>query len=181
MPLNMNCKTVIQMNANSPYTRFLPAIAPLAAGILALGTLTTHAGLLITITQVGPNVVGSVSGSANTAGLTYLSPMGFQAGGVSANEGYLTIAGRVTFPSSLVCDEYDGISGPTSFGTAGWKIVSSGSGDIAGVIGFGTILRLPSRPRPVETMSALSRSSSSPLPALELRAGHDRSQPSDLP
>ena len=70
--------------------------------------------VLITIKEVGSNVVFSGSGTANVAGLTYTGLTSFSSQSTNPN------IGRLMFTvSNLSWRSYTGITGPTSFGTGG--------------------------------------------------------------
>ena len=108
----------------------------IAAALLALaasGGSSARAAFIVTMQQVGSNVVATGSGSINTASLTDVS-------GAS-------VAGRVwpDFPvgsylqlgspsaTGISGQLYTSISGPSTFGTGGETYATSGSGDLVGV------------------------------------------------
>jgi hypothetical protein len=117
-------------------------MALLAAGAIVGSASTsreTHAAFVFSFQQVGPNVVGSGSGSFNLAGLTYLGP------GSNVNLMWPAIGVMgVTGPF----DVYAGASGPGSFGPGGSAgfagIPMIGTGDPFHLQSTGGFLGLPS-------------------------------------
>jgi hypothetical protein len=102
-----------------------------------LSARPARAGFVVTLEQVGSDVVASGSGAID---LTDLSPPFFNIGFFShliPNDGVIN-TGQV---SSI--DEYSGITGPTSFGSAGDEVASSGSGDLVGISGLEDDLVVP--------------------------------------
>ena len=99
-------------------------LAALAA--VALGAAgPARADLTITFTEVGPDVVATATGSLDLTGLTYAGPS-YTFGVVAP---FVSSAGVGPVASSLA-DIYTGaISGPSSFGTGGAALASSGTGD----------------------------------------------------
>ena len=88
----------------------------LATGVLALSSALPEHGVIIEVTQVGPNVVATASGSLDLTGLTLLqtdmSLNGF-GGQMDPSEGYIIVG------TSYRIDEFGGLSGPSSFGNGG--------------------------------------------------------------
>ena len=94
-----------------------------------------QAGYIVTLQQVGPNVVATGSGAINLTGLTIFGPSTslfnpeiFPGAGVQAG------GNIVTGPTSSSADLYSEPRGPTSFGSGGVTLASSGSGDIVGIL-----------------------------------------------
>jgi hypothetical protein len=94
-----------------------------AASVCAPGA---QASFIVTIEQVGANVVVTGSGSLDLAGMSYQSGT-FAESGIQPNAGSISIGS----PNYDPVDYYKGsISGPSRFGTGGVLVPSdSGSGD----------------------------------------------------
>jgi hypothetical protein len=87
------------------------------AGLLALALTTpARAGFVVTLTQNGPDVVASGSGSINLGALTLLLPNTTATGEILPQFGALVVGG-----SPAAADFYSAVSanfmGPTTFGT----------------------------------------------------------------
>lgn len=97
------------------------------ATVLGVGSLCNHASAAATIrvTESGGDVVISATGSLNTAGLTF-SASSSSGQGVHPAASFLEV-------SSGTVDLYNSVSGPSSFGSGGFKFPSSGSGDRFGI------------------------------------------------
>jgi hypothetical protein len=91
---------------------------------------TARAAYIINILQVGPDVVGTGSGSANTTGMT------FNNSPTSTSHIDPVFLGGVTLGPTVgtVVDGYLGVTGPSSFGSGVHVSATSGSGP---AIGFG--------------------------------------------
>jgi hypothetical protein len=90
--------------------------------------LPTQAGYIVTLEQVGSNVVATGTGAIDLSGLTFF--------GVGSSLAFVApISGNIfTGPEPPeVCDDYTGVTGPTSFGGGGVTLASSGSGDRVGM------------------------------------------------
>jgi PEP-CTERM motif len=113
-------------------------IAFALAAALALCVVPARAGLIITIDQVGPDVVATGSGSVNLTGLTFN-------GSILSAAGVTPIFGNVTFgeagPTSG--DDYGPLMGPSSFGPGIGNIPTSSSGDTFGVVNGDGSVRVP--------------------------------------
>jgi hypothetical protein len=91
-----------------------------------------QSGYIVTLEQVGSNVVATGSGTIDLAGLRFRTTGGDVA--VIAP----SVGGMVTGPASPDPTAlYTGFTGPTSFGSGGAHDASSGSGDTVGIFGFG--------------------------------------------
>src|SRR5262245_35995776 len=80
----------------------------------------------ITLHQAGSNVVATGSGAINLTGLTFSST---QSGAPFINPSFPGIRIGAGAP----CDVWDGIAGPTSFGSGGVTLGSIGIGDLVGL------------------------------------------------
>jgi PEP-CTERM motif len=113
-------------------------IAFALAAALALCVVPARAGFIITIDQVGPDVVATGSGSLNLTGLTFN-------GTVDSAPGVTPIFANITFGEGLIStgDDYGPLMGPSSFGPGIGDIPTSFSGDTFGVVnGIGNV-RVP--------------------------------------
>ena len=92
-------------------------------------TPTSRGEFIITFSQNGVNVDAQGTGSINTAALMFIR---FDTNGavVDGNVAEMTIG-----QPGAISTEYSGITGPTSFGTAGMIFASSGIGGAAGLNG----------------------------------------------
>ena len=105
--------------------------ALIAAATLALATATSsHAAIVISLQQVGANVVETGSGSANLAGLTFFVPALY---GGEINPAASGLAALVGSPANILHDSYIGVAGPSNFGPGGLTFASSGSGSSFGI------------------------------------------------
>ena len=136
--LRVSTKTLHNYNSmktNPSLKFFQPAGAAALAIVIACGLSVrpAQAGYIVTLEQVGPNVVATGSGAIDLTGLfpfeeLVLSPQIIPAAGV-------ILTGPTTaLPTSL----YSGFSTLPNFGPGGFAAASSGSGDLVGVI-FSTL------------------------------------------
>src|SRR5262249_17343863 len=128
---------------------FKPALATTLAIVLAcllsvrpLLALAPH-GYIVTLRQVGPDVVATGSGFIDLTGLAFFGS-GSPSTAIRAHTarfGNRTLSAFIdTGPTSSSVDYYVGASGPTSFGTGGTTSATSGSGDMVGINVGGTSL-----------------------------------------
>jgi protein with PEP-CTERM/exosortase system signal len=90
---------------------------------------------LVTLEQVGSNVVANGSGAINLTGLTKASTLFGGPSGIEADIGFILTG----LPSGGTFDGYFGFTGPMSFGSGGFLAPNTGSGDFVGInalIGF---------------------------------------------
>jgi hypothetical protein len=95
-----------------------------------------QADYLVTLQQVGPNVVATGSGSIDLSGLSSL-------GNVLGNVGLLLPNEASVLVGSGNLDYYTGFSGPSSFGSAGQTNANSNSGSLVGISGGALDLFVP--------------------------------------
>jgi hypothetical protein len=108
--------------------------AAMSAGTFTISPPQAQAAFIMTMTESGGNVVVTGSGSINLAGLTVNHGDSDQAA-VWPGEGTI-IAG----PTSFTSDTYFyGPIGPTTTGSGGLTLASSGSGDLVGFSGSNDI------------------------------------------
>ena len=121
------------------------AIVAEASGVTGLigSGLSAQAGYVVTLEQVGNNVVATGIGPIDLTDLSSAGP-GLSGARVSPN-GAEIITGPVGSEGLLRSDLYTGYTGPTSFGSGGEAIPNSGgSGDIVGIGMSGIDLVVPS-------------------------------------
>jgi VPDSG-CTERM motif len=121
-------------------TPSLKSFQPILAAALAivivsgLSVRPAQAGYIVTLKEVGSNVVATGSGAIDLTALTFVNTS-------TASLAFIfpSLAQIITGPTSGTADVYSGvISGPTSFGSGGFIFASSGSGDAVGKVeGFG--------------------------------------------
>lgn len=110
----------------------------LIISLITMGvTLVSQAGIILTVSEVGSDVILTGSGSANTADLTNIN--GTSGGGYIYSD-YAII--RTATPASGF-DYYSGISGPTTLGSVSGVAPSSSTGDMIGVYGRNGYIYLP--------------------------------------
>lgn len=89
-----------------------------------------HAGYIVTLEQVGPNVVATGSGAIDLSGLSLIIR------GVTVSMIVPVIGGILTGPTiSTDADVYVRAVGPTNFGSGIRNFADSGSGDLVGIAG----------------------------------------------
>ncbi|MGH8319797.1 MAG: PEP-CTERM sorting domain-containing protein [Steroidobacteraceae bacterium] len=118
----------------------------LALGVVALGFLAAgepaQATVIMTVEQVGSNVVATGNGTIDLTDLTPSSGKGY----ISTTSGLGPSVGFIdTGPTtSVYIDGYSGFTGPTSFGSGGgYTDASSGSGDSVVIIGSSGTFGMP--------------------------------------
>ena len=123
--------------------RIAPRVSVTLAAVLLLFAFQarSEAGLVFTMDQVGSDVVVTVSGTVNTAGLTKTTETAPNLGAIWPSTGLLWIAGSTQTPPGT--DIYESIIGPASFGGGGVALATSGSGDEVVLDGADGILQVP--------------------------------------
>jgi hypothetical protein len=123
---------------NCSFQIFKLSVATTVATVIMCGlsVRSTQAGYVVTLQQVGSNVVATGSGAIDLTGL----------GPGSDNQGQSAIepgsAFITTGPTGISnADTYSGFSGPTSFGLGIGMVTfaNSGSGDLVGILGAGAL------------------------------------------
>lgn len=111
---------------------------PLACAIGALFLLCSLSGAatIITLEQVGGDVVATTSGTVDLTGLTFVTTVNGGATLVDPAHGVLEFHGGGL-------DEYTGITGPASFGSGGTAVPSSKSGDDFALISYVPMIQVP--------------------------------------
>ncbi len=115
------------------------AAATLGAALLA-SALPAQAAVLVTIQEVGPDVLISGSGTVNTAALIQDSYTGWFGPNIFP-AGAQILLGTLP-PAEFDTIRYRGITGPASFGPVSAYFIAS-SGDVFGVSGGSGFLHLP--------------------------------------
>jgi hypothetical protein len=152
-------------------------IIAVAMGFTTLGG-QARAGLIVDVSQVGDNVAMYGSGSINSLVLTRIGDGGTQPVVTPST-------GEIVLGSSMPVNVYAGLSGPASFGTGGYVIASSGSGDSFGFwatnIAFGVpVIFLPFGYASGTTLTASATYDSTTIAALGLTPGTYTYAPSGL-
>jgi hypothetical protein len=97
-----------------------------------------QAGYVVTLVQVGSDVVATGMGAIDLGGLSFLgtviSPAPAQLG---------PVVGVISTGSTEAADAYIGMAGPESFGTGGQHLANTSSGDIVSITGFIGTIRVP--------------------------------------
>jgi hypothetical protein len=118
--------------------KLLLAVATVAAVLLGSGLSAPAqtSSYLVTLRQVGSNVVATGSGTINTSALSPSGRLNFSGSQISPQ-----IASIATGPTlTATLDDYTGFRGPTNFGTGADVLASSGSGDLVDMDGLGSSL-----------------------------------------
>jgi hypothetical protein len=102
--------------------------------LLVLGLLTSsaHAALIITMEEIGGDVVMTGSGTANLADFR-ISSTSSNSGGAGIRPEQRAAGVGLARPNETAADFYSGLTGPTSFGVGGITWASSGTGDTFGI------------------------------------------------
>lgn len=124
--------------------------SPTFARLLFLLTILTalfcgrsaNASVIMTLYQVGPTVVATGSGTLDLTDLTFLGPGHAPGAYIVSFQADLLVGSGI---STLDFDEYTGLSGPTTFGSAHLPTIGfpPGTGDALGITGFSGILSVP--------------------------------------
>jgi|SRR5215831_17255373 len=117
-------------------------LLPLTVVAIAVTSLFSvrpaQGGYIVTLEQVGANVVANGSGPIDLNGLMFEFTSNVGAG-VEGSLGIIN-TGPQTLPS---IDVYGGFTGPTSFGSGGGFLADTGSGDFVVMQGFQFLLAVP--------------------------------------
>jgi VPDSG-CTERM motif len=115
-------------------------VATLAIVIASLLSIqSAKADYIVTLQQVGTNVVATGTGTIDTTDLG--TPNGSNDSGfIEAQFGEIT-TGPENGPATY---EFSGISGPGSFGSGSFVMANLGSEDVVGIDGAGAVLEVPS-------------------------------------
>ena len=104
---------------------------------------SVQAGYVLTLEQVGPNLVATGTGALDLSGLTSFA-VDFSRPTIAANPAEIStgpVVGAVFFEDYF---GFGAITGPTNFGSGGVaKLAISGSGDFVGIIPLAQLLMVP--------------------------------------
>jgi len=116
----------------------LTLVCAASASLLILSE-PAQADYILTVKQVGPNVVATGSGTIDLSGLSFDGSL------VGAVASVIPFAGYIqTGPTSApTLDIYTGFSGTPNFGSGLGTVASSGSGDFVGIQDFADVLLVP--------------------------------------
>jgi hypothetical protein len=107
---------------------------------LILSVPPARAGYIVTLEQVGSDVVATGSGAIDLAGLTLAFSDGTNKAKLTPSEASITTGPAADTPT----DGYDGFSGPMNFGGGGITIdADTGSGNLVTIVGGGNLLGVP--------------------------------------
>jgi len=126
------------MKTNPSLNRSLTTLLCAATASLLILSQPAQAGYIVTLDQVGSNVVATGTGAIDLTGLTFQ-------GTTPEFAEMQAIFGIIgTGPTSTVnVDVYNGFTGPTSFGSGDAFFPITGSGDLVGIAGFSLALFVP--------------------------------------
>ena len=113
----------------------------LVVTVLALTTRPAHAVFVLSLTEVGGDVLVDGDGTLDTTDLSFVTGNGFAAQ-LSPSTGVL-ISGPST-SGAIRIDDGGGFTGPASFGGGHVAFASTGTGGFVGLGGRGTELVVPS-------------------------------------
>jgi hypothetical protein len=146
------------MKTTTPSLKSFQPILAAALAIVIVSGLSlrpAQAGYIVTLKQVGSDVVATGSGAIDLTGLNFFNT---SSGGLASI--LPTLPQIITGPTSGTVDSYFGtLSGPTSFGSGGFTFASSGSGDAVGMSGVGGVQDFIIVPQAYLSGNALSDSS----------------------
>ena len=125
------------MKTNPSLNRSLTTLLCAATASLLILSQPAQAGYMVTLQQVGSNVVATGSGPIDLTGLTFVGETSGVLPNIDANLGQIT-----TGPTSGVndVDEYSGATGPTTFGSGLLFFANSGSDNFVGISGNSFLL-----------------------------------------
>jgi hypothetical protein len=113
--------------------RMVGALAIGAAMLIGLFAQSAQAGYIVDLSQVGSNVIASGNGAIDLTGLSFVHSFAKLA---AIHPSIALIYMGEAFPDITGVDEYChsiGFTGPTSFGSGGESMPSSGRGGIVGI------------------------------------------------
>ncbi len=99
-------------------------------GLLVVGLMAgpAHAVMIVTINQVGTDVVMSATGTVNLADLTFFSNQSSLGPGMNSRDGVFRVG------ASGPADMYTGVIAPFFGSSVGFTAASSGTGDLFGFV-----------------------------------------------
>jgi hypothetical protein len=117
-------------------SRFSHCIFGLAL-VSGLCVPAAKAGAVINFVQSGPNVMATGSGTLNTTALTNFGLVTNGTGALNATYPYAMLGAPVVNGDSI--QTYISLAGPSTFGTGGYFMASSGSGSVFGLYAGGQL------------------------------------------
>jgi hypothetical protein len=127
------------MKKNPSLKIFQPVVAAVLAIIIAWGLSVRPAqaaGYVLTLQQVGPNVVATGSGALDLTGLTFIQNSTGGSGEVGPIDGTILTGAPASY------SQYLGPTGPHTFGSGGIIFANSGTGGLVGIVNSG-VLEVP--------------------------------------
>src|SRR4051794_28370640 len=115
------------------FLKRIAGAAALGSSLLLVSGLISspaQAGYVVTLQEVGGDVVATGSGPIDLIGLIHINSVGAFPGGMLPSLGYIT-TGPVSGGGST--DVYSGFTGPTNFGSGGGASANSGNGISVGI------------------------------------------------
>ena len=112
-------------------------LSALTASLLVLSH-PAQAGYIVTLKQVGSNVVANGGGAINLAGLSHSGSAGGSQPYIKAEEGTI-----VTGPKGVPFDVYSAKAGPHRLGSGATVFADTGSGDPVGINSFSDEFLVP--------------------------------------
>jgi hypothetical protein len=122
----------MKTNASPTQIRSVTTLLLAATASLFVMGSPAQAGYVVTLEQVGPNVVATGSGPIDLTGLTFHGPGG-NAAGIDPSGLILQTGPTLSSPDTYFLPGGP-FSGPMNFGSGGITFESSGSGDFVGIL-----------------------------------------------
>jgi len=116
-----------------------PVVAATVAIVIisGLSVQPARANYIVTLEQVGSNVVATGTGAIDLTGLSLLGTTSTEDPLINPHVGFILTG------ASAIQDGYAGVNGPGNFGSGNGGFASSGSGDLVGIFGINSILGVP--------------------------------------
>jgi hypothetical protein len=120
-------------------TIFVRSLLGAATASLLVFSSPAQAGYIVTLQQVGPNVVATGTGAIDLTGLSFVGTDPLDDPLINPFIGliFTGASASLTVYNSLA------ITGPLSFGSGSGALASSGSGDLVGIFAFGPSVNVP--------------------------------------
>jgi len=145
---------------------FLALVRAASASMLITGA-PAQAGYVVSLQQVGPNVVATGNGAIDLTGLKFLESMNVPAPLISPFSATI----YTSAPPEGVADFYTGATGPKNFGTGFTTHTDSGSGDLVGIDGEFGLLLVPQNYMSGQPLSDTATYDNATFHSLDLRGG----------
>lgn len=128
-------------------------ILSVACALLAVTTAAKASSFVVTMDEVAGNVVVNGSGSIDTADLSFYSQLNNAGSSIAPTYGYLAMG---PYGTAFSFDGYNGLSGPTSFGSGAPRSSDGGAGDTVSIYAGSTAGELIGVPLGYVSGTALS-------------------------